>query len=159
MVKSAVGCAWLLHGITKSAAWKGGVQISKKEQEDARPMDRCEENKKALAWHWQCDEDEQSLNEKPWKNEELKKEEDALPRLGESDLEKASRIYKAKTGMGCDGFHPKGSLGLDKRDNRGRVEFLEKVEQSGKWPQQACTTMFLLIPKNVTSERPIAFLR
>ena len=31
-----------------------------------------------------------------------------------------------------------------------------KVEQSGKWPQQACTTMFFLIPKNVTSERLIA---
>ena len=32
------------------------------------------------------------------------------------------------------------------------MEFLEKVEQSGKWPQEACTTMFFLIPKNVTSE-------
>ena len=32
------------------------------------------------------------------------------------------------------------------------VEFLEKLEQSGKWPQQACTT------KNVTSERPIALM-
>ena len=29
---------------------------------------------------------------------------------------------------------------------------------SGKWPQQACTTMFFLIPKNVKSERPIALL-
>ena len=38
------------------------------------------------------------------------------------------------------------------------VEFLEKVEQSGKWPQQACTTMFFLIPQNVTSERPIALM-
>ena len=28
----------------------------------------------------------------------------------------------------------------------------------GKWPQQACTTMFFLIPKNVTSERPIALM-
>ena len=37
------------------------------------------------------------------------------------------------------------------------MEFLEKVE-SGKWPQQACTTMFFLIPKNVTSERPIALM-
>ena len=36
---------------------------------------------------------------------------------------------------------------------------LEKVEQSGRWPQQACTTMFFLIPKNVTSERPIALMR
>ena len=38
------------------------------------------------------------------------------------------------------------------------VELLEKVEQSGKWPQQACTTMFFLIPKNVTNERPIALM-
>ena len=38
------------------------------------------------------------------------------------------------------------------------MEFLEKVVQSGKWPQQACTTMFFLIPKNVTSERPIALM-
>ena len=38
------------------------------------------------------------------------------------------------------------------------VEFLEKVEQSGKWPQHACTTMFFLIPKNFTSERPIALM-
>ena len=30
------------------------------------------------------------------------------------------------------------------------------MERSEKWPQQACTTMFFLIPKNVTSERPIA---
>ena len=36
------------------------------------------------------------------------------------------------------------------------MKFLEKVEQSGKWPQQACTTMFFLIPKNVASERPLA---
>ena len=38
------------------------------------------------------------------------------------------------------------------------VEFLEKVEQSGKWPQQACTTMFFLIPKNFTRVRPIALM-
>ena len=29
---------------------------------------------------------------------------------------------------------------------------------SGRWPQQACTTMFFLIPKNVSSERPIALM-
>ena len=37
-------------------------------------------------------------------------------------------------------------------------EFLEKVEQSGKRPQQACTTMFFLILKDVTSVRPIALM-
>ena len=38
------------------------------------------------------------------------------------------------------------------------MEFLKKVEQFGKWPQQACTTMFFLIPKYVTSELPIALV-
>ena len=45
------------------------------------------------------------------------------------------------------------------QETRGEiVEFLEKVEQRGKWPQQACTTMFFLTPKNVTSERPIPLM-
>ena len=48
--------------------------------------------------------------------------------------------------------------GFDTRNEGQIVEFLKKVEQSGKWPQQACTTMFFLIPKNVASERPIALM-
>ena len=31
---------------------------------------------------------------------------------------KVSRLYQAKTGVGCDGFHPKSSPGLDKRNKR-----------------------------------------
>ena len=81
----------------------------------------------------------------------MKNFEEALPRWSEGDLEKASRLYKAKTGVGCDGFHPKVPLDLTKETRGENVEFLEKVEQSGKWPQQACTTMFFLIPKNVTN--------
>ena len=38
------------------------------------------------------------------------------------------------------------------------MEFLGKVEQSGKCQQQACTTTFFQIPKNDTSERPIALM-
>ena len=38
------------------------------------------------------------------------------------------------------------------------MELLEKVEQCGKWPQQACTTMFFLIPKNVMCARPIVLM-
>ena len=45
-----------------------------------------------------------------------------------------------------------------KKQEEDVVEFLEKVEQCGRWPQQACTTMFFLILKNVTSERPIALM-
>ena len=38
------------------------------------------------------------------------------------------------------------------------MDFLEKVEQCGMWPQRACTTMFFLIPKNISSDRHIALL-
>ena len=88
-------------------------------------------------------------------NDELKKD---LPRLQGSDLEKAARLYKAKTGVGCDGFHLKVPFGMTRDRREEVVEFLEKAEQSGKCPQQACTAMFFLIPKNVTSERPIALV-
>ena len=91
------------------------------------------------------------MKNKPWRNEELKKGEEALPRLKEGDLENASRLYKAKNGVECDGFHPKVSLYLTKETRGKNVEFLERVEQNGEWPQQACTT-------NVTSERPIALV-
>ena len=58
--------------------------------------------------------------------------------------------------MGCDGFHPEVPLDLTGETRGEVVEFLEKMERSGKWPKQACTVTFFLIPKNVTRERPIA---
>ena len=78
--------------------------------------------------------------------------------LKECDLVKASRLYKAKTGVGCEGFHPRVPVDLTKETRVGVVALLEKGEQSGRWPQQACTTMFFLIRKNVTRERPIALV-
>ena len=147
MIKSAEG-----------SAWRGGVQILEKEEEDARLLDRCEAKRKEWSHHWQCNEEIHSMQDKPGRNEELRECEEALPRLKEGHLEKASRVYKAKTGVECDGFHPKVPQDLTKGTRGEIVEFLEKVEQSGKWPQQACTTMFFLIPKNVWSERPIALM-
>ena len=38
------------------------------------------------------------------------------------------------------------------------VVFLAKVEQCSYWPVQASTSLSILIPKNVTSDRPIALL-
>ena len=34
--------------------------------------------------------------------------------------ERYPRLYKAKTGVGCDGFHPKVPMDLDKR-NKTRI--------------------------------------
>ena len=36
MIKSAEGSAGLLHKFAKPTAWRGGAQILKKEEEDAR---------------------------------------------------------------------------------------------------------------------------
>ena len=58
------------------------------------------------------------MEEKQWKNEGLRKLEEALPRFFDCELEKVSILYKAKAPVGCYGFHPKVP-GLDKR-NEGR---------------------------------------
>ena len=96
----------------------------------------------------------QDLKDTPWRNEELKNLEADMPRL----LEKAAKSCKAKTGVVCDGVHPKVPLDLTKETRGKVVEFLEKVLQCGRWPQQACTRMFFLNRKNVTFERPIALM-
>ena len=63
----------------------------KKAEEDVRLLELCE------AKSWECDDGVQNVYEKPWTHEELKKLEEALPRLKECDLERASRLYKAKS--------------------------------------------------------------
>ena len=98
------------------------------------------------------------MHDKPSRNEELKECEEALPKLKEGDLEKASRLYKAKNRSGMRRIPPQSASGLDKETRGEIVEFLERVEQSGKWPQQAWTTMFFLILLNVTSRRPIVLM-
>ena len=75
--------------------------------------------------HWQCDMKVQDLKDTPRRNEELKNLEADMPRL----LEKAANSCKAKTGVVCDGFHPKVPLDLTKETRVKLVEFLEKVLQ------------------------------
>ena len=65
---------------------------------------------------------------------------------------------KATENVGCDGFSPKVPLDLSKETRGEVVEFFEKVELCGRWQQQACTTMFFMIPKKVTSEWPMVLL-
>ena len=70
MIDSAEGSAGLLHRITKPTAWRGGVlffQKKKKQEEDARSMDRCEAKRKEWAKHWQCGENVQNMEDKSWK--------------------------------------------------------------------------------------------
>ena len=127
MIKSAAGSVGLLHKITKPAMWRRGVQILEKEEEDARLLDRCEAKRKEWSEHWQCNEEIQSMQDKPWRNEELKECEEALPSR-EGDLKRHRHCTRQKTGVGCDGFHTKTPLDLTKETRGEIVEFVEKVE-------------------------------
>ena len=51
MIASAEGSAGLLHNISKPTAWRGGAQILKKEEEDARLLDLCEAKMKEWTNH------------------------------------------------------------------------------------------------------------
>ena len=64
MIKSAEGSAGLLHKLTKPTAWRG-AQILKREEEEARLLDRCEAKRKEWANHWQCDESVQNMEDRP----------------------------------------------------------------------------------------------
>ena len=44
-------------------------------------------------------------------------------------MDKASRLYKAKTGVGCDGFHPKVPLDLTQETRGENVEFSVKKKE------------------------------
>ena len=92
MTESAEGGAGLLHKITKRTMWRGGVQILKEEEENARLLDRCEAKRKEWTKHWQCEEEIQNMQNRPWRSDELKECEEAMPRLLEGDLDKASRV-------------------------------------------------------------------
>ena len=68
-----------------------GVQMLEKEEEDAKLLERCEAKRKEWSKHWQCNEEIQNMQDRPWRNEELKECEEALPRLKECELEKKGR--------------------------------------------------------------------
>ena len=81
-----------------------------------------------------------------------------LPRLKECDLKKGFEIVQDENRSGMRRLPPKSLLGLDRRNKRRNRGALREVGLKWKWPQEACTTMFFLIPKNATSEIPIALM-
>ena len=117
MIESLDGSAGLLHKITKPTAWRGGAQILKKEEEDARLLDRGEAKRKEWAKHWQCDEEVQILEDEPWKNEELKRSEEALPRLRSAIWRRRRDCTRQRQEWDATASTPK-SPGFDKRNER-----------------------------------------
>ena len=111
MIKSGEGSAGLLlHKITTPTIWRRGVQILKKEDEDARMSDRCEAKRKEWVKRWQCDEELQNKQNKQCRNEDLKKYEEALPRLTGRRLGKCIWIVQSKNRSGMRRIPPESSF-------------------------------------------------
>ena len=77
---SAEGGASFVHRITKPAV-RRGLQVPEELEKDAKPVRKCQEKRKEWTKHCQCDSEVQSMEDKPWKNEELRSSEEGLPKL------------------------------------------------------------------------------
>ena len=75
------------------------------------------------------------MQDKPWIDEELKEGEEALPRLKEGELEKASKIVQGKNRSGLRWVPSKSCSGLDKRDERRNCRVLG--ESGTQWHMAA----------------------
>ena len=65
MIKSADGSAgFCTRSPSPRHGEEGCIFLKKKEEEDARQMDRCEAKRKKWARHWQCDENVQNMEDK-----------------------------------------------------------------------------------------------
>ena len=80
----------------------------------------------------------------------------ALPRIRVEAAREASLSFSAKTGTGCDGFHPRhlGMLGDDAIS--AWTAIILAAETLGVMPIQIRYIMFVLIPKATSGLRPIA---
>ena len=128
MVSSAEGGSGFLRRTTKPATWRGGLQV----EEDAIPIERCDEQRKEWGKHWQWDSEVQGLEDTPWRNEELRSFEEVLRQLTEKSLERVARSHKATTGVGCDGFHPKVLADASQETRKEAAEFLGMLNEIGR---------------------------
>ena len=135
------------------------MQNLKEIAEDAKLLDRCEAKKKnGQERHRQCGEDVQNIGRQALEKGGVEKVGGSIANAGRVRVGRSVEIVQGKDRSWMQWLPPQSPPEFDNTNDGKIVEFLEKVELSGRLPQQACTTMFFLMPKNVTSERPIALM-
>ena len=109
---------WRLDFCTRSRSPQHGEEehTLKKEEEDARLLDRCEAKRKE--WSKQCDESVQYLGDKPWKNEEVQKIGGSAAKAKRVQIRKSFEMVQGENRSGMRWLPPKSSPGLDKRNER-----------------------------------------
>ena len=121
------------------------LQFLEEEEEDARLLARCEEKRRAWAV-----------------------QHGGARSLGQAGEKwEVEKIGGRRAGVEGRRFRSSGSV-MDfilkffptcrKKREETWWNSLRMWNKCGRWPQQACTTMFFLVPKNVASDRPIALI-
>ena len=82
------------------------TQVLEGVSEDAQPLPRVEVKRQEGKTHRQVDTPEQFMEDKPWKNESLRGQEEALPTMEAQELKIVASSHKTSAGVGADGFHP-----------------------------------------------------
>ena len=106
MIAIPEGGAGQLHNITIPTSGRGGMQSLDEVERVAKPVKRCQENRKDWAMHWQCDTKVQLLEDSPWENEELRSLEEGLPSLREDKFQRAARDTRPLLAWAVTGFTP-----------------------------------------------------
>ena len=83
LISRVEGGAGFLYRTTKSVAWRGCLQVLEELRGRCLTHEECEEKRKEWAKQSLCDSEVQGVEDKPWKNEELRSLEEGLPRLKE----------------------------------------------------------------------------
>ena len=125
LLDSAEGGAGMLHNITKPRPWRGGAQVIEHVFEDAQLLKRVEGKRQEWQEHWQVDTAEQVKDDHAVRATRFLTGQQASTRQAQ-ELEQTA-LSLERSAEACGTF----------------VVFLANVKQSGYWPVQASTRLFL----------------
>ena len=81
-----------------------------------------------------------------------------LPPIDAAAVVEASKMFKKRTGLGCDAFHPRWFGWMSTPLLEGFARLLMALEAIGIWPSQIHAILVAQIPKSSGGRRPIGLL-
>ena len=99
----------------------------------------------------------------PWRgtersSERCRKDLEQMPPITVADVKRCANTFAARTGRGCEDFHPRWFGWLSDDLICKLIALLHRIEDVGYWPGNVRHTIIALIPKNDGGRRPIGLL-
>ena len=158
---------WIAQQMKGGAASGMAHNFVKRVEEDPQILMRCSNGLSAAPqdvaqgdleeWNkvWQALEGRGSA---PWRQREEDGGDERGKKIQVRDVRRAVRSFKERTAVGIDGIAPRQLDWLSDTLLRRVIEFLEVVEEKGRWPGNVALGLMHLIPKPQGGRRPIAII-